>query len=97
MGTGSDSVPKTICEIIRAVRHNNIAIGIQVLNTKTPGGIYNKEGMTWNKGEAVKRYLGSVLQACIIKRDKPCFAEFVGRLYVRCFSKYSLFSPSSQQ
>ena len=45
-------ISKTVGEIIGVVRDNNVGLGIQVLNPKTLGGDYNKEGMTWSKGEA---------------------------------------------
>lgn len=75
-------ISKTIGEIIGVVRDENIAIGIQVLNPKTLGGDYNKEGMTWNRGEAaLKKKWGSILQAYSINRDRPRFVDTWGGEY----------------
>jgi len=76
------TISKTIGEIIGVVRDDNVGLGIQVLNPKTLGGDYNKEGMTWNRGEAaVKKKWGSVIQAYSINRDKPRFVDTWGGEY----------------
>jgi len=76
------TISKTIGEIIGVVRDEKTGLGIQVLNPKTLGGDFNKEGMTWNRGDAaIKKPWGSVLQAYSINRDKPRFVDTWGGEY----------------
>lgn len=76
------TITGTIGEIIGVVRDEKVGLGIQVLNPKTLGGDYNKEGMTWSRGEAaVKKNWGSVLQAYSISRDKLRFVDTWGGEY----------------
>jgi hypothetical protein len=76
------TISKIIGEIIGVVRDDKIGLGIQVLNIKTLGGDYNKEGQSWNRGDAaIKRNWGSILQAYTLNRDKPRFADTWGGEY----------------
>jgi len=76
-------ISKTIGEIIGVVRDDEVGLGIQVLNPKTLGGDYNKEGMTWNRGEAaIRKNWGSVLQAYSLNRDKPRYVDTWGGEYL---------------
>jgi len=64
------SISKTIGEIIGVVRDDNIAVGIQVLNIKTDGGDYTREGTTFDRGHAaLAKPWGSSIQAFTINRE----------------------------
>ncbi|MFZ4398725.1 MAG: hypothetical protein ACOYO1_01725 [Bacteroidales bacterium] len=69
-------ISKTIGEIIGVVRDDKIAIGMQVLNIKTDGGDYTKEGTTFSRGQAaIPRKWGSSIQAYAINREVQRYAD----------------------
>ncbi|MFZ4411749.1 MAG: hypothetical protein ACOYOV_01605 [Bacteroidales bacterium] len=69
-------ISKTIGEIIGVVRDDKVAIGLQVLNVKTDGGNYSREGTTFSRGQAaLPRKWGSSIQAFTINREIQRFAD----------------------
>lgn len=76
------TVSKIIGEIIGVVRDEKIGLGIQVLNPKTLGGDYNKEGVTLSRGNAaISKKWGSLLQAYSINRDRERSVDSWGGTY----------------
>jgi len=71
-GPYSNTIGKTVGEIIGVVRDGTTALGLQVLNVKTMGGNYpNREGSSWSRGmAAVTTAWGSQLQAYSINRSR---------------------------
>ncbi len=65
------TISETIGECVGVVRNQDFAIGIQALNAKTTGGIYqNDDGFTGERGNtAVKTETGSRLEAFSLDRS----------------------------
>ncbi|MCX6230705.1 MAG: hypothetical protein NTZ33_04105 [Bacteroidetes bacterium] len=69
-------ISKNIGEIIGIVRDEKVAVGLQVLNVKTDGGDYSKEGTTFSRGQAaLSQKWGSSIQAYSINREIQRFVD----------------------
>jgi len=65
------NISKKVGEVVGVVRDDEVSLGMLLLNAKTLGGFYNKNGLCEERGSlAWPRKTGSSLQAYSLNRDK---------------------------